>query len=323
MKKALILVLSICVMAFMANFAMAQPSVYQDGEVEAHAEQKVGDYSGIGAWDGNYGAGSFFDAQGEGYAYQGNIPSGGIEVSATGGALGNTNSYTFDPGISGPGNPEAGSNFGVGSASQAEGVAGASADASGYFGLDEISGSTSEATGAGSYIGDSACDPDTYGVAGQSAGGSFDSDGAHSSTLADTSMNVWGNSYSESHEYTIYGDGQTTTGMGTEVASFTNVEAESYYTPGGGGVGSGFEWSASGAAHTETTQEYGNGVAEATATGSYGASDVQRGGSNYDVSSGYTGSAQGGTSTSVTTVDGMQGSVNRADAHMSVSSQMD
>lgn len=321
-RKALTITVLVSLVIFGANFAMAG-SAYQDLEVEAGAKQSVGDFSSIGSLDGNYGAGSLFNAQGEGYAYQNNPDGYDIEVSATGGALGNTDSYTFDPGISGPGNPGAGSNFGVGSASQAEGVAGAAADAGQYFSLDEISGNTSEVTGAGSYIGDSAFNPDTMGVTTQNAEGSFYSDGPHSPGKADSSINTWGNSYSESHKYTLNDGAQTTKGMGTEVGSFTNLEGETYYTPGGQGTGSGFSWEACGTTHTETVQEYGNGMAKATATGSYGAQDSKMGGSNYDVSSNYEGSAEGGTSTSVTTVDGMQGSVNRASAHMSVSSQID
>lgn len=134
-------------------------------------------------------------------------------------------------------------------------------------------------------------------------------------------LSMGGDSWSESYRYIDWNDGAKTEGMGTNVGARTSVDSYGYgwddscacgpdYADSH--VGGGFI--AGGAVKSTTVQTNGLGGAFATANGAYvGAGEL---GCNYD------GSAVGGTYTSITTVNGMKGSINRAGASMSVTSRV-
>ncbi len=137
----------------------------------------------------------------------------------------------------------------------------------------------------------------------------------------DVSIDMWGDSFSNSYRFVDIDGNMRTEGMGTNVGAFTEVrtsgDASSYdngdayagaYVRGG--------WVAGGMVSTTTTQSApGMGGAFASASGSYfGAGSL---GTNYS------GSATGYSSTSITTVNGMNGSINTAAAGMSVTSIVD
>ena len=126
-----------------------------------------------------------------------------------------------------------------------------------------------------------------------------------------------GVSMSESYRFqTVEGDA-TTEVMGTNVGAATRVTSELFVSGykdgcaiGCGSIRGGYL--AGGVAASHTRMEYENGHADAKAFGLYvGGGQI---GSTYD------GSAAGYTQTSITTVDGMNGSINRSSSSMRVTS---
>jgi len=128
-------------------------------------------------------------------------------------------------------------------------------------------------------------------------------------------ISVFGNSGSASYRYVNWDNGAKTEGMGTNVAAFTTVLSNkgSYDNDNGlahadSNVQGG--WLAAGGAVTKTTQTGPGGIATAGAVGIYSGSGQL--GDNFH------GSAVGYSSTSVTTIQGMNGSMSTAAAGMQV-----
>ena len=130
-------------------------------------------------------------------------------------------------------------------------------------------------------------------------------------------IDMRGGSYSESYRYANDVNGAHTEGMGTNVGAWTEVDS----------IGNAYDWDkglacadadvrggyiAGGGAYSETDQSNQFGGAHATALGVYvGAGKL---------GSSYSGGATGYTSTSITTFDNLNGSINTASAGMSVTS---
>jgi len=135
---------------------------------------------------------------------------------------------------------------------------------------------------------------------------------------AGASITMWGGSYSESYRAVDWNDGTKTEIMGTNVGAYTNIESSGYNYDWDKGLGYADSnisggWKAAGGVASVTIQDApGIGGAIATATGVYAGSGP--------LNTNYAGSVHGGTYTSVTTVNGMNGSINSAGATMSVTS---
>lgn len=328
MRKFIVGLLSLVMIMFMANVGFAGGSFYD----ETSASKTTSDYQDVS--DSQGGAATGFLSSGESDSYTSGMVLTGTgygDISATAGALGDSEAYNYNPDM---GNAV---DYGVGSYSSAEGVTAGSVSTgiNNGFGATGggINGDTEQGTAAGSYVGlapeqeiegiivfeEGLSNPDSYGVTGQYATGSFDGVvlsgnilfGYHSEASA--SIDSWGHSLSESYEFVdVQNNGdEITYGKGTYVESATTVET-SRHTEGHSPLSG--SWEAGGGAVTETTQNYEGGTATAYAEGSYeGSGDL---GQNYE------GSVQGSTSTSVTHFpNGPQGSIMHSEAHMSVSSQ--
>lgn len=125
-----------------------------------------------------------------------------------------------------------------------------------------------------------------------------------------------GSTFVGSYRYADLNNGVQTEGMGTNLAATTNLTSSKYTATEGclAGAGIGGGWVAGGAGQSVTQQVANGGIALSTANGSYsGAGGL---GCNYN------GYLNGGTHTSITTVDGMNGSIVRSDASMSVGSRV-
>lgn len=135
---------------------------------------------------------------------------------------------------------------------------------------------------------------------------------------ANAQINMDGGSYSGSYRYINDIDGSHTEGMGTEVGAWTNVESygNSYEDINGcglsiaeAGVEGGYMVAGGAATHTYQTLPDGSS-ASASAVGFYAGSGV--------LGDSFTGSVEGYSSTSMTTVSGMKGSASMSSAGMSV-----
>jgi len=130
-------------------------------------------------------------------------------------------------------------------------------------------------------------------------------------------IEMFGSSYSESYRYVNYDCGTKTEGMGTNVGAFTTVYSHGYDYDWDKGLSCSYAdvdggWIAAGGAASLTVQEGPAGNAKASAIGIYvGCGQL---GDNYN------GSAEGYTNTSVTTFNGMGGSINQASSGMVVNS---
>ncbi len=311
MKRVLSFAFALVIAFLLANPASACTGPYCSGwfNLESEARQGVDDKSFRG-WK-NHGTMGSYDAEGYGHSALSGW-GGDIEghTEALGGALGKTESYKFDPEIGD-------TSFGIGSVSQAEAISGAGLEGE-IEGKGHLSGSISGGidmkTGANSWYGGNWKDPDTRGFAHQGACGSFQ--GAHKSG-ADQGysayINARGLSYSESYGYEITHEGLTTVGKGTNVGTQTALESgvdnmhhETPVVTGG--------WETSGMAGTETHQTHHSGFATAKALGAYSCSG--------HLGQGFEGMVDGYSHTSVTTVDGWNGSINRAESGMKVESKL-
>jgi hypothetical protein len=285
-----------------------------DGDLNFIPNGIAGGISGAGGVSQGLAGGEISSFKFFGHTFTLGSASG--ELDSVGGGVTNTHDYTYHPDLGDV-------SIGLGSTSdswatteghlnvQAKGVAGAAG---------EISGIAGEGSLNGSLIGPS---PSfgweskgfSGGVAGQGAIGGFAGFGAtglygESDVAAGVTMD--GQSYSESYRAIDWHDGKTTEYMGTNVGAFTNVTSyrdvdNSCFAIGavdGGYVAGGF-------AGAITHQSVDGGVANATAFGSYqGAGEL---------GCSFSGSAEGYTSTNITTVPNYQGSVVGSHAGMSVS----
>ena len=141
---------------------------------------------------------------------------------------------------------------------------------------------------------------------------------------AEASINMYGNSASESYRFVAEEDGVQIEGMGTTVGAFTTVETSgsSYEDANGRIIFVGptswahadveGNWTAMGGAATLTKQTANNGSGGAMA----GAFGVYSG--NGQLNDNFFGSAVGYSNTSVTTVQGLSGSINHASSGMQV-----
>jgi len=141
---------------------------------------------------------------------------------------------------------------------------------------------------------------------------------------AQASINMYGNSISESYRFVAEDDGVQTEGMGTTVGAFTTVKTSgsSYEDANGYIIFVGptawanadveGNWTAAGGAATLTKQTANNGSGGAMA----GAFGVYSG--NGQLNDNFFGSAVGYSNTSVTTVQGLSGSINHASSGMQV-----
>ena len=279
------------------------------------------------------GAGGVAGADADGFIFNGLVEG---EVSTIAGGLTTTDAYRFNPDIGDM-------SIGVGSYSQSYAITGADAKIKvdperRGFGMASanIFGIAGQFTLNGSALWESPIYFDstgfTGGVAGQGSIGWFSGD-AFAMSFGDrcwrdskagagigAEMEMGGYSFSESYRFVAWNGDYTTEGMGTLVGAGTYVESYEYdydwdrgracsYADVDGG------WVAAGGAASITIQDApGIGGAEATAVGYYvGAGSL---GTNFN------GSIDGYTYTSVTTHNGMNGSINSAGAGMSVSSHV-
>ncbi|MGM0482350.1 MAG: hypothetical protein ACQEP6_00595 [Patescibacteria group bacterium] len=170
---------------------------------------------------------------------------------------------------------------------------------------------------AGSFYGGTSTDPETFGLATQefcSVGG-LEVQGDYANYPdgfeASGAVEFQSDTYSHSYGYTQEEDGVTTVGKGSLVESTMEMESQ-MNAPEGQADGM---WSAAGGAVTETHQSDNSGYANAVAIGEHSASG--------EIGQDYTGQASGYSDTSMTSFDGMVGGINRAEAGMSVQSQID
>jgi hypothetical protein len=186
-------------------------------------------------------------------------------------------------------------------------------------------GGAAQGTLDGSLIGESPIFFDTTGfsggIAGQGSIGNIEGGALAGSCLlncygpssasADAGITMAGNSYSESYRYVNFPErGVKTEGMGTNVGATTEIT--SYGNDSGLAFTSGGFDAAGGVAAMTVQNGPGLSGAAATAVGSYTGSG--------QLNCNYNGSVNGSTYTSVTTYDGMKGSINSAGSSMSVSS---
>lgn len=298
MKKLTTIFMAVCMVAFMATSVWADGASGSGGfDINARANESV-----IGGeYDSNDGimVGSGYISNGESDVWAagsvgaitvpfiGDITFGSAsaDINAVGGALGNSENYTFENGY--------------GSISESYGITSGNidieTDGSGAAG-GIMTGNTSQGTGAFSGLENSS------GFTGQYASGNFVgvAGGATGIDLdASAMVEVSGNSQSGSYRF---GD-ENTIGTGTYVESETNVDTERSGAACGG-------WQADGVASTQSSRE----GASASAYGQYSGSG--------SLGTNFSGSASGYTETSTTTVQGMDGSVKRASSGMSVSSKV-
>jgi len=267
----------------------------------------------------------------------------GGDVSATGGGLTSTDAYRWNPHVGDK-------SIGVGSASRNIAVTGASihvnVDPAGKYVCDamgaaggHIGGIAGQITLNGSTLTESPRYFDstgrTLGIAGQGSVGGFVG-GAEVGSLGDLNCRCWtidsyagagaganitmsGGSYSDSYRFVDWHNGMKTEGMGTYVGANTDVTATgfSYDYDNGLADANAYVYGgyvAAGGAVTKTVQMAPDcsGVAKATAAGFYAGAG--------SLNSSYSGSANGYSRTSVTTMSGMKGSINSAASGMQVKS---
>jgi len=333
MKKLLVLTLVVAMAFFGTNaFANDFPSATGNLKTGAVAGSAVFDSDvapngfieslGFGIAGGNGGAFGISGAGGIGHSEaKGGVKWGtaGANLTATGGGLTATDSYLipFPNGLL---------SIGIGSRSVTQAVAGATADANakGLIGgvTSEIGGIAAQGTLNGSYLSEDAwgvmkTDGFTGGIAGQGSIGHFEGKALAGSILwfpgsthLNANVDMLGESVSESYRY-IKIDGSTRTeGFGNSVGAWTEIDS-SMDSSGIACLQGGFV--AGGTAKSLTVQSNGNGGAMAYAVGNYSGSG--------NLGTNYQGSAVGYTATSITTVDGMKGSINSSAAGMHVTSQ--
>ena len=353
MKKFMMILSVLTALSFVATPAFACDGVGCDDNygigvgtgqfgISAHSGSAIGDNATTtipnGKADGISGGIGCARAGAKGSIKNGTVKG---EVTTIGGGLTNTDTYKFHV-------DDTDRSKGVGSASQSEGIIGATAkimvnpkglhNSKGKVST-KIHGFAAEGTLNDSYVGPTTrwnSTGKTTGIAGQGAVGSFGGEAFakskhdywkcgnfnNSKARAKIGANIdmVGNSYSESYRYINFGEGYKTEGMGTNVGAYTNIESSGYacYSNKGrsyaeAGVHGG--WVAAGRATTRAVQGAPDGgSAMATAVGSYfGVGSLN---------TNYQGSSVGYTSTSVTTVQGMHGSINSSSAGMSVTSNV-
>jgi len=277
----------------------------------------------------------------DGFVFNGTVEG---DVDAWGGGLTVTDAYRFNPHMGDK-------SIGVGSSSESYALTGAKLKIKvdpGYFGFGEVDGHLCGFAAQGTLNASGLIESPKYfdtegftgGIAGQGSIGGF-SGGAFAVSGPDIKICRWkidsksgagagaeiamsGGSYSESYRFVDWsgcGPGSTKTeGMGTVVGAYTNIESYGYdYDWDKGCSESGAclrgGYMVAGGAATKTVQDApGCGGAKASAVGFYvGAGSL---GTNYN------GSAIGYSNTSVTTMNGMNGSINTASAGMSVTSKI-
>jgi len=256
-----------------------------------------------------------------GYAENGTV-TGNLIIN--GGGTTTTSAYRFHPGIGDR-------SIGVGSAS--DGYAHTSGDlyvdtipggfaSSGSAG-GHIAGSAAQGTFNASRIGESpiffSTDGESKGFAAQGSVGNFIG-AAHTGHsccfngkpgFASASIDMNGGSYSESYRFVDYNHGSITEGMGTNVGAYTEVNTAGHSSRHNGFVAGGFVAGGAVGAKTVQADNFGGG-AVAKANGVYYGDG--------SLNNNYTGSANGGTMTTVTTFRGYNGAINSASADMTVTS---
>ncbi len=308
MKRFMLFLFSAVFALLMATPALAC-SYPSDPACAVQLEINAGAYQGV--MDESYLVKEKYGTSGE-YLSEGFGQSGlsshgdpfSAEVNALGGALGSSNSYTFSW--------EDGK--GVGTKTQADAMSGADLSVTpgseGHF-QGSLSGGINLFTGADSWYGGTSENPETFGFSGQAVTGEFSGEvnkTNHGGYEMSAYINAQAKNVSESYGYKVYGDGWQVKGAGSNVESYTSLQSGSTGPVSGG-------WEVEGIAATGTLQTYGDGYAGAGAIGTYSCSGSL--GQNF---SGY---AVGGTNTSITTVDGKNGSINKAQAYMSVGSNLE
>lgn len=135
----------------------------------------------------------------------------------------------------------------------------------------------------------------------------------------DAYIEMSGYSESDSYRYIVKGDGNRTEVLGTNVMAGTNVITsgdKSSYDNGLGYADADIcgDYKVAGVAISGTVQKSDSGLAIANAAGIYTGFGA--------LNTSYTGTVVGGTSTSITTIDGMNGSIVHSSANMAVSSNV-
>jgi len=288
--------------------------------VDAGNSGHQGDFSFIpNGWSWGYGSGyGAVEGTAKGGVWIGRASA---DLKITGGGIAGTEAFHFSPQIEGF---DRAIGIGVLSGSQAETYIGGSLDTSASFlagagGL--FSGEGCEFTTNGSFLGSSPLSMwdsrgMTSGLAGQHGSGSFEG-GSLSLFAGDTdlhmSIDIIGSSNSQSGRFIGWGeDGSKTEGMYTHVTAGTTVDVIGYANREcfSGSLYNG-SYNVAGGATTMTMQNLNNGYASGTANGSYQGTG--------NLNHGFSGSVDGYSGTSITTVPGMQGGFSSAKAGMSVS----
>lgn len=289
-----------------------------DCDVKSIPNGIAGGISGAGGVAGATAAGIVTNGNASGY------------VTAVGGGITDTDAYKWNPYIGDK-------SIGVGVRSDSEAMTGATFDigADACLGAGVVGAVMGGAAGQGTLVGSGLIESPRFfskstgytgGIAGQGSIGAFCGEGVagvlwYGEAGAEAGALITMSGFSQSDSWRAvdwFADGKKEM-MGTNVGVGTNVEATGYngssdscLAYGSANVDGG--WVAKGAVSTRTVQtaNNGSGGAIANATGAYHAS----GGLN----STYAGSAIGYSQTSITTFDGMNGSINSAAAGMQVTS---
>lgn len=296
------------------------------------------------------GSGGAADSASSGFVFNGSVKA---EVGAVGGGLTMTDAYRWNPGM-GDKSIGVGSyseNYAIAGANASLKVdpdgrlkygfiptAGGEADAHMMGAAGQATLNVSGLTGSPRYEWNT--DGFTGGIAGQGsigafAGGAYAISGPDYEKWVRTGRCGWrkidvdskagadmgaeitmtGYSYSDSYRFIDRDGGTKVEGMGTSVAAGTNVETYGYNHDWDRGLSSSGSclkggYVVSGGAAAKTVQYNDNGVAKATAVGFYAGAG--------SLNSNFTGSAVGGTHTTITTVGGMKGSIVNSNASMSI-----
>jgi len=353
------LVIGLAVLGLVAGYSYAGDAIGEFGSpVDVVGGGASIDGKILPGWSGAAGGlgGSFGAAQGgtSGFVYDGTV---GGNTSVIGGGFSETNAYRFTPS---QGDVGIGVGSWTGTSAVTGGHVDVNVDPDEGAGVAEghISGFAAMGSLNGSIVGasprrDWETEGYSAGVAGQGALGGFeggaivgsgpDFEGyvwvhddrypgymwwkgdwehvnidSNAGGFADANISMNGFSLSESYRFMDNDNGFHTEGMGTFVKAETNVVSSGYADGNANGIA--FEESgvvggyvAAGGTGTKTVQTNANGFAKASANGSYVGSG--------SLNTTFTGSAKGGSHTTMTTHPTANGVVSTASANMQVTAQ--
>jgi len=176
---------------------------------------------------------------------------------------------------------------------------------------DGFSGGIAGQGSVGGFVGGS------FAMSGPDYGGRCYSVDSYAGGYVEAGIDMNGYSESNSYRFIDYDHGSKTEGMGTSVEAGTSVNSYGYSSDYDRGLGYGTagvegSYKTLGGTSTTTFQSNNGGIAGANAIGGYSGSGV--------LNTQYNGSASGYSRTSLTTVNGMNGTISSSSAGMSVTS---